>query len=75
MDNDSYELLSRKRRGKKYISNIPNYDILSNQAYTDAMFYTTMDQRIVYEGKVEHRSSDIIAEHLLMGEQRYDHTK
>ncbi len=75
LDDESYKLLSKKRRGEKYISNIACYDILHNPFYADALFYTSMDQRIKYEGKIEHYSSDLIAQHVFMGEERYDKTK
>ena len=39
IDTDAYENLRTTKRGKKYISNIYNYDILTNFRYADEFFY------------------------------------
>jgi hypothetical protein len=47
--------------------NLANYDILTNFIISDAICYTSMDQR---DKDNEHENSDIAANALLMGEQR-----
>lgn len=58
----SLEKLRLSKRGSRFISNIINYDILSNQRYVDDFSYITMDQR------EEHKSSDFISKCLYIGE-------
>ena len=38
-------LLSASHRGKKLISGIYNYDILTNPVYSDALFHTSIENR------------------------------
>ena len=38
-------MLRTSKRGKKHISNIFNYDILTNYRYADEFFYTQMAMR------------------------------
>lgn len=56
------------KRGAKYVSNIHNYDILQNRTYADKFFYQTMERRI------EHESSDMIAQLIYMGENSLEKT-
>lgn len=45
LDDYNLSLLSHSLRGHKTISNLCNYDILSNDRYADAFFYTKMECR------------------------------
>ena len=56
------ESLRTSTRGPKVMSNIINYDTLSNQSYADQFFYQYMERR------VENESSDMVAKILYMGE-------
>jgi len=53
------------------MSSIFNYDILSNFRYADVFFYHPLDQRLEIDGKIDHNSSDIVANVLKMGEKRF----
>lgn len=54
-------------RGDKCINNTCNYDILSNERYIDAFFYTQMERRTL---KFLNESSDTVAKLLYIGEEK-----
>ena len=64
LNNRSLEMLRTSTRGKKVLSNTVNYDILSNQTYSDQFFYQWMERRS------ENESSDMVAKILYMGESQ-----
>lgn len=45
LTDENYELLRTSKRGKKCISNICSYDILTNIRYIDRLYYTQFGQR------------------------------
>ncbi len=61
------EMLRTAQRDPKVRSmySLANYDILTNFHYSDAICYTTIDQR---DKDNEHENSDIAANALLLGE-------
>ena len=67
LDDYNLSLLSHSVRGHKMISNLCNYDILSNDRYADAFFYTKMECRAQ---QFQFESSDIVAKILYLGEER-----
>ena len=63
LSDDNYKRLQTLKRGRHYICNTINYDILFSPEYADKMFYTNMGRR------VENESSDAICQLLYRGEQ------
>ena len=57
------------------MSSIFNYDILSNFRYTDIFFYHSLDHRLEINHKIDHASSDIVANALKMGEKRFQYSE
>lgn len=57
MDDKSFKNLKTKFRGRRFISNTINYEMLSNQRYADALFYTPHDKRT----ELENEFSDYVA--------------
>ena len=43
VNDNNLERLRTQKRGKKFISNTPSYDILFNIKYSDMLFYQDMD--------------------------------
>jgi len=66
LDNTNFEKLRSTKRGKKFISNIPTYDILGNYRYADAFFYTPLAIR------QENTTSDYVSKIIYMGEATTD---
>lgn len=64
MPDQNLVLLKRCVRGRKFISNIPSYDILFNQRYADAFAYAPIDQR------KENETSNLVARALYLGEDK-----
>ena len=62
LDDENFERLSKSKRYKKYISNICNYNILSNDRYANEFFFTKMALRD------ENETSDYITRLLFLGE-------
>ena len=60
----NYELLRSAKRGKKCISNICNYDVLTNIRYIDQLYYTQMGQR------TENESSDMVVRLFYLGQPK-----
>jgi len=58
------EKLRTTKRTKKYIFNIPNYDILSNMIYADSFLFEQINKR------VDHANSNIISSLLYLGEKK-----
>ena len=71
VDKPSFESLRVSRRGHQCMASIFNYDILSNFRYTDIFFYHALDQRLVLNGNIDHKSSDVVSNVLKMGEKTY----
>ena len=68
MSDDNFEELSKSKRSKQFMMNMPNYDILTNNRYCDKFFYSNLDIR------VEQESSDFIFNALNLGEEKIDKT-
>ena len=64
IDDDALEQLRTKKRRGKLISNIPNYDILSNYRYADDFMYTAMERR------TENLASDLVSQIVHFNEQK-----
>jgi len=60
------EKLRTTKRTKKYIFNIPNYDILSNMIYADSFLFEQINKR------VDHANSNVISSLLYLGEKKMD---
>lgn len=71
MDNLNTLLLSASHRGKKIISGIYNYNILTNPTYSDSFFYTSIEKRNFDFLKT---NSELVERILLLGEPRLDGT-
>ena len=65
IDADAYENLRTTKRGKKYINNIYNYDILTNYRYADSFFYTQMSMRDPGEN-----GSDYVSKVIYLGAEK-----
>ena len=65
LDDEQYELLRTSKRVNKKIQGAPNYDIFSQLAYQDSMFYLPIDER------VESNESDLVVWILTLGEMRF----
>ena len=68
LDDEGYQILKRSQRGKNFISNIYNYDILTNYRYADPFLYTQMAMR----EKIDHKNSDYISRIIYVGEEEID---
>ena len=67
IDDYNLTLMGLSGRGEKCISNTCNYDILQNEKYADAFFYTQMERRTL---RFQFESSDIVTKLLYMGEEK-----
>ena len=54
-------------RDQKCITNTCNYDILQNEKYADAFFYTQMERRTL---RFLFESSDIVSKLIYLGEEK-----
>lgn len=66
LDAEGLNQLRTSKRGKKYISNICNYDILFNFRYADALLYSPLAMRR------ENLTSDYVSKMIYMGDDRVD---
>lgn len=56
IDDDALQQLRTRKRSGKLITNIHNYDILSNFRYADEFMYTDMERR------TENLASDLVTQ-------------
>lgn len=66
LDEINFLKVQNAKRSRQYISNVINYDILTNPEYADMFFYSYMGRR------VENASSDAICNILYKGDEIHD---
>ena len=69
LSDKAYEKLRTSKRGKNYIYNILNFDMLSNTDYADKFFYSPISER------TESAPSDYVDSIIYLGEERMDSSK
>ena len=67
IDDYNLTLMGLSGRGDKCITNACNYDILQNEKYADAFFYTQMERRTL---RFQFESSDIVTKLIYIGEEK-----
>ena len=67
IDDMNLTLMGNTGRDEKCITNTCNYDILQNEKYADAFFYTQMERRTL---KFLFESSDIVSKLIYLGEEK-----
>ena len=64
LSDKAYEKLRTSKRGKNYIYNILNFDMLSNTDYADKFYYSPISER------TEAAPSDYVDSIIYLGEER-----